>query len=299
MTTDETVTETTARVHAGQRLSDQELLELSSLDVLALGTLADTARRLASSEVTYSRVHVLSADRLPADLVVPSDVDEFRLATLPASFEEARAFLVSARDVLPPSVRVTAFSWSELCARASAGWGPLALVLSELSRVGASDVAETPIDQIADLPAALRTGRGCGLRMSRLTVGTPLGARRAQELARARGAIEREGGVISLAPLSTQPRLDVPTTGYDDLRTVALARLAVAHLARASTTVSVEVDWRLYGPKLAQLALIFGADHLGGVPATSNSELGARREVVADVERNIRAAGFEPRRAGH
>jgi len=299
MTTDERVTEATAHVNAGERVSDETLLELSSLDVLALGALADTARRFGSREVTYSRVHVLTLERIQADLFLPSDMDELRLVTLPASFEEAGELVACARAVLPTHVGLTAFSWSELSTRASTGWGPLADVLSELSRLGARDVAEIPIDQIPDLPAALRMGRACGLRMSRLTVDTPLGARRAQELGRARAAVEREGGVAALAPLSTRPRVDVPTTGYDDLRTVALARLALAHLARAGTPVSVEVDWRLYGPKLAQVALIFGADHLAGVPATNNSELGARRETVAELERNIRAAGFEPRRADH
>jgi 2-iminoacetate synthase ThiH len=59
--------------------------------------------------------------------------------------------------------------------------------------------------------------------------------------------------------------------------------------------VRIEVDWSLYGPKLAQVALSFGADHLDAVPATSDPALGRRRETVEDVERNIRAAGFEPR----
>ncbi len=58
--------------------------------------------------------------------------------------------------------------------------------------------------------------------------------------------------------------------------------------------IAIEVDWLLYGPKLAQVALTFGADFLDAVPATSDESMGRRRQTVEDVERNIRAAGFEP-----
>ena len=71
-----------------------------------------------------------------------------------------------------------------------------------------------------------------------------------------------------------------------------MARLALKDVGRRG--VSIEVDWSLYGPKLAQVALTFGADHLDAVPATSDAQLGPRRATVEDVERNIRAAGFEP-----
>jgi aminodeoxyfutalosine synthase len=69
---------------------------------------------------------------------------------------------------------------------------------------------------------------------------------------------------------------------------VALARLALG--AR-----SIEVDWSLYGPKLAQVALTFGADHLDGISAEENATLGPRRATIEDVERNIKAAGFIPK----
>lgn len=287
-----------ARVSAGERVSDAELAELSALDILALGTLADMARRLGSSPVTFTRVHVVTAPYVAEDFAVPPEADELRLLALPESLEETRALLTTARALLPPAASLTAFSVSDLAARAEAGWGPLESLLGELGRLGARDVAELPIDEVHDLSAALRTGRAAGLAMSRLTVSRPVGARRASLLASARAAMEQEGGVTSFGPLPTRPPGDVPTTGYDDLRTIALARLAVAHLARSPEPVSIEVDWRRYGPKLAQVALIFGADRLDGVPATSDPELGSRRETVADVERNIRAAGFEPSHAG-
>jgi 2-iminoacetate synthase ThiH len=75
---------------------------------------------------------------------------------------------------------------------------------------------------------------------------------------------------------------------------VALSRLAFDDV-KIYGPVSIEVDWSLYGPKLAQVALTFGADHVDAVTATSDVALGPRRATVEDVERNIRAAGFEPR----
>ena len=50
----------------------------------------------------------------------------------------------------------------------------------------------------------------------------------------------------------------VPTTGYDDVKRIALARLVVDNIA------SIQVDWTLYGPKLAQVALTVGADDIDG-----------------------------------
>ena len=54
---------------------------------------------------------------------------------------------------------------------------------------------------------------------------------------------------------------------------------------------------RSYGPKLAQVALTFGADHLDRVSAIDDAALGRRRTPVEDVKRNIAAAGFDAGRA--
>jgi aminodeoxyfutalosine synthase len=101
------------------------------------------------------------------------------------------------------------------------------------------------------------------------------------------------GGIARVNPLPRNAALDKPTTGYEDIRMVALTRLALDQVSEVRPTF-VEVDWSLYGPKLAQVALTFGADFLDAVPATTDESLGRRRGTVEDVERNIRAAGFEP-----
>jgi 2-iminoacetate synthase ThiH len=72
------------------------------------------------------------------------------------------------------------------------------------------------------------------------------------------------------------------------VRLVALARVALP------TVDVIEVDWQQYGPKLAQVALMFGANHLDRVSPIDNPALGPRRAATEDVRRNIVAAGFRP-----
>ncbi len=69
---------------------------------------------------------------------------------------------------------------------------------------------------------------------------------------------------------------------------VALARLA------APSVPSIQVDWRRYGPKLAQVALTFGADDLDGVSPSDDAPEGSRRAPRAEIERNVQAAGLSP-----
>ena len=94
-------------------------------------------------------------------------------------------------------------------------------------------------------------------------------------------------GVPAFAPLSRIVS-DPPSTGYEDVRQVALARLLVDNIE------SIQVDWRLYGPQLAQVALTCGADDVDGVSASDASEHGRRRAPLAEITRNIRAAGLAP-----
>ena len=54
------------------------------------------------------------------------------------------------------------------------------------------------------------------------------------------------------------------------------------------------MDWPLYGPKLAQVAIAYGADDIDGVAAVDTLQLGHRRSPREDIERQIRAAGAAP-----
>ena len=96
------------------------------------------------------------------------------------------------------------------------------------------------------------------------------------------------GNVASVNPLPTVLSTFRPTTGYDDVKAVALARLALAGVPH------LQVDWARYGPKLAQVALTFGANDVDNVSASDDAPLGRRRAPLEEIRRNIEAAGFVP-----
>ena len=96
------------------------------------------------------------------------------------------------------------------------------------------------------------------------------------------------GWLRSFAPLPRSWAAASPTTGYEDVRQIALARLL------ADNIPSIQVDWSLYGPKLAQVALTFGADDLDAVPGRDDESEGRRRATLEEVRRNIQAAALVP-----
>ena len=68
-----------------------------------------------------------------------------------------------------------------------------------------------------------------------------------------------------------------PTTGYEDVKMVAIARLAAPNIP------TIQVDWQRYGPKLAQVALTFGADDVDGVSASDEAPEGRRRAPLEEI----------------
>jgi hypothetical protein len=257
-------------------------------DILTLGMQADEVRRrLFGSRVTYQRVQVIASAMQPLPEIAAA-ATEVRLLGLPPTLDDAVAAVRALRSIAGGR-RVSAFSLAALITRTTEGWGGLDETLAQLRDAGADDVAEIALDEVDDLAGAMRQVRGAGLLGERLTLTRPAGPRLEELLARAATA----GSVRRVSPLPRVVAHDRPTTGYEDVRTIALARLALAGGADGSAP-SIEVDWSLYGPKLAQVALLFGADHLDAVSPFSDPSLGRRRETVEDVERNIRAAGFEP-----
>jgi aminodeoxyfutalosine synthase len=249
-------------------------------------------RRSSSSgaRVWYQRVHVVGAADVQSGFTVPEPASEVRLLGTPETLEDALNLVRALKESAGTRV-ITAFSLAELEQRAASGWGDTQSVLTELASAGLADVAELPVDQMNDLCASVSRARAAGLLANRLTVAHPISDRRVEILDRIRLCLGDVGGIARVSPLPRHAAEDKPTTGYEDVRMVAIARLV---LRNAEPAPFIEVDWQLYGPKLAQVALTFGADFLDAVPATSDPALGRRRATVEDVERNIRAAGFEP-----
>ena len=251
------------RARAGAALTAPELDELGASDVLSLGMLADEVRRArVGATVTYAR-----------------DA-ESRLTALPATLKETEEAIRAAKS---PHGTVTGYSLADVIDR---NWGPLGQVLVELRSAGLGALAEAPFDRIADLAAALAAARKAGVAIRCVSLQKPLIGDRTEFLLSLRAIVEQFPEIDTVAPLPREQSIAVPTTGYDDVRAVALTRLALPSVK------NIQVDWAQYGPKLAQVALTFGANDLDQVSTVDAPELGRRRASAEDVCRNIAAAGF-------
>lgn len=283
------------RVSAGEPLSADELTRLAeSPDILPLGMLADAVRRrLRGTQVTFLRVALIDVAQPVVPDSVPRAAREVRLNGSPETLEAALACVASTKAVAD-SRTVSGFSWADIERWARADGGQPA-VLTALRGAGLDAVAEVPLDLEDSAEGALLALEAAGFRRPRLTVtkAAATGAR-LQQLLRAAPLFERIPDIAAVAPLPMSLNPLRPTTGYDDVKAVALARLALPRVPH------VQIDWLRYGPKLAQVALTFGADDLDNVSASDEAPDGRRRAVVEELRKNIESAGFTAvERNGH
>ena len=273
------------RARAGEALTAAELDELASADLLSLGMLADEVRRSRVGDtVSYVRVFewpAMTGGDKPLGL---SKAGEIRIAVLPESLDEARVIVEEARQVAERRV-LSAFSLADISDRA---WAPLPDVLRTLKAAGLDAIAEAPIDRIDQIEESVQACRDAGVSVRCLSLQKPAAEARTDLLIRLQSLIARFPDLQTVAPLPREQSVAVPTTGYDDVRAVAMARLALPAVR------NIQVDWAQYGPKLAQVALTFGANDLDRVSPIDDETLGRRRMAVEDVKRNIVAAGFTP-----
>lgn len=267
------------RARAGQLLTAAELDELWASDVLSLGMLAEEVRRTRfGSDVTYTRV-VETGNPSGA---VGTGV-ELRIGALPASLDEAAGVVVAARRLAGTQL-LTGFSLADIIDR---HWADLNEVLRRLQRAGLNAIAEAPVDRIADI-AALKAAHDAGVPVRCLSLQRPVDGTRTGYVMTVRSLVQALPSLQTVAPLPREQSVAVPTTGYDDVKSVALARLGLPMVK------NIQVDWTQYGPKLAQVALTFGANDLDRVSTIDDESLGRRRTAIEDVRRNIAAAGFIP-----
>jgi len=272
------------RARAGEALTAAEIDELGTADILSLGMLADEVRRArVGNTVTYSRVLELQA--ATKDTPLQASGAEVRISDVPATLDDTEALISEARMLAGPQL-LTGFSLAEIADR---HWGKLADVLKRLKRAGLDAIAEAPIDRLHDAEDALRSCAAAELPVRCLSLQSPIaGDGRSSWLIHLRDLVKKFPQIDTVNPLSREQSIAVPTTGYEDVRAVALARLVLPSIK------TIQVDWAQYGPKLAQVALTFGANDLDRVSTVDDESLGRRRTSVEDVRRNITAAGFTP-----
>ena len=258
----------------------------SSHDIISLGVAADDARRQRHGART-TFVRVADVDAAPgAPIAIPPSTGEVRIVGTPAS---RAAAVQRVREVVAAAGKtpVSAYSLADLEQLAAAEPVPLRALLEELRDAGLELVAQAPFDQLRDARMAIEEVNIAGLALARLTM-EKLPTADIPELYRQIAALQHDVGVIkAFAPLPRSTNPAVPTTGYDDVRRVALARLFIDNIP------SIQVDWALYGPKMAQVALTVGADDLDAVSPLDEAEEGRRRAPLEEIRRNIRAAALE------
>ena len=273
-----------------------DLQQWFAADILSLGMAADAARRAsgAGSVVTYQRVHTVTADGIAAGEPVPDAASEVRL--LRAARRARRRSRSGSRSegAGGRAARERVLDGADRGARRGRMGQPggCAIGAGRCRALGCRrDARRSPAGPAAR-PARADGCRGHAAAHHRLAAGRRAEAGDCSTSIRA--CLQAVGRPIHVSPLPRHAPADKPTTGYEDLRMVALARLALA--ADAQTPVRIEVDWSLYGPKLAQVALTFGADHLDAVAATTRcvarTPAGNRRGCRAQHPRGrLRAAG--------
>jgi len=121
---------------------------------------------------------------------------------------------------------------------------------------------------------------------------------RVEHLMALRDAQDETGGFLCFIPLAFHPgNTDLEslsaTTGFDDLKNVAVARLMLDNFDH------IKAYWIMIGPKLAQIALSFGADDIDGTVIEEKITHMAGAETSEaltekELRKLIREAGRDP-----
>jgi aminodeoxyfutalosine synthase len=281
--------EIAARVAAGGRPTDLEAEALVvSHDLVTIGMIADDCRRRRHGRrTTFVRVARYPPGPHPPADAVPDPAREVRIEGAPPSVAAA-VETVRALAPLAAGRPLTGFSLADLADLAAREGAALADVARRLREAGLEAVADVPVDRLADAARAVEAVRTGGLEARTLTVHRMDSASPLETIRRAVALQADASGFLAFAPLARTIDPEAPSTGYDDVKQVALARLLADNIG------SIQIDWRGYGPKLAQVALTVGADDVDGVAPSDGDAPGARRAPLEEIRRNIRAAALDP-----
>jgi CofH/MqnC C-terminal region len=271
-------------------VSDRELTSLTaSHDIISIGMLADDIRRqrhgLRTTFVRVVDIELAASEPPPPDVV--ASAGEIRLVGAPET-RGAAVDAVARAASWALGKPLSGFSLGDLEQLAADDSATLRSMLEELRAAGLELVADAPVDQLRQPRRSIEEVNISGLALARLTVHQspspdPL------PLLKAVAELQRDVAVVrAFAPLPRAMNPAAPTTGYEDVKRVAVARIV------ADNVPSIQVDWSLYGPKLAQVALTVGADDIDGVSAADDMSKGRRRAPLEEIRRNIEAAGQQP-----
>lgn len=262
-------------------VTPQEMLDTP--DLIAVGVTGDEIRRrLHGARTTFVRVLETHVDALLTGIPAGTQCGEIRIIGVPASLEAAVKAVASVK-ALAGDVPVTGFSAADLLPLGEPG-----RTAQALAAAGLSAIVHLPIDVVGGAADVVREFAGGGLTVNAITIHELSDDAWLDLCVNARELQAAVGSFKAFAPLPRTVSITKPTTGYDDVKMVALARTVVDNVP------SIQVDWQLYGPKMAQVALTVGADDVDNVSAADGGALGTRRSPIEEIKGNIKAAGLEP-----
>lgn len=229
-------------------------------------------------------------------------------------YSAVRAMVAEIR-AYAPGVHIKAFTASEIAHFAQMEGLPVPDVLKDLSKAGLNSLpgggAEILTARVREQVCPEKISGERWLEVHRIAHDMGLKSNatmlyghvesyqdRVDHLLRIREAQDCTGGFQAFIPLAFQPKNTglshlPPTTGVDDLKTLAVSRLLLDNFSHIKTY------WVMTGLKLAQVALFFGADDMDGtvveeiISLMSGGEFG---QVVPKSEllRMIQNAGRIP-----
>ncbi len=231
------------------------------------------------------------------DPSLPLEYYEDLCRTIKARYPQIHLHSFSAPEI-DTMAQVSGLSYHQIFARLKAAGldsmpGGGAEILVERVRQAVSPKKLSAAGWFAVHRAAHESGLKTTATMTYGMVETP--AERIEHLVRVRALQDETGGFRAFIPWSFQRGhtvLDVPPAGGREyLKVIAIARLLLDNLP------NLQAGWVTEGPKLAQLALTFGANDFGGI-LIDEVVVGATGMVYrVDVEeaiRLIRGAGRVP-----
>jgi aminodeoxyfutalosine synthase len=178
-----------------------------------------------------------------------------------------------------PEVALKAFTAAEIDHWARVAGVSIAACLTALQQVGLSGLtgggAEIFAPRVRALicPQKISSERWLSIHETAHRLGIPTTAtmlyghvetleERVEHLLALRAQQDRSGGFLAFIPLAYHPAHTQlggrDTTGQDDLRTIAVARLLLDNIPH------IKAYWVMLGVKIAQLAIAFGANDLDG-----------------------------------
>ncbi len=289
-TTADNLADLEAKAAAGEALTRGEAERvLRCPDLPGVGALGETARKRRSGDrVTYGRVLTVPAGQIPD---TRGEAGEVRLTGRPASTIDA-CERVAAMSALANGSTLTAFSLADLLELVNGDHLALAELASALRQSGLVAVAEVPLDALGDTDNTVEVVRAVmhgGLGAWRATVDRATADVRLDLIERA-VTLQRETGALkAFAPLARLEDAATPSTGYDDVRTIAVAALDVPGDSRTSrwTGRCTARSWRRSRSPTARTTSTASR-------RSTRCDQGPRRTPKEDVERQIRAAFAVP-----